>query len=285
VSDSGLALPTPACDANGVYAIFGTGDLAAFSHEGKPKWQIFLKRPVLGYGFASSPCVIDNLVCIQFDDYSDGRVLAVETSTGKTKWEHARSRGAAWSSPIIVRGDDGKPLFIVNANGSITAFDLTGKLAWDVDGVAGEVAPSPTWWKGHVYAVNAGSRLLCYKVSDNTKELWHRGGSLSDAASPVVVNGLFFMVTGDSRLVCLDAITGEELWKQRSPSTYASLVASGDRIYSLGRDGTMLIVAAERTYRLIATCALGEGADATPAMAANRIYIRGREHLWCIGAK
>ena len=127
VSDAGLALPTPACDADGVYVLFGTGDLAAFAHDGTPKWQIFLKRPEIGYGYSSSPCVSNGLVFVQFDEINGGRVLAVETATGKIKWEHPRSRGPTWSSPIIIPGPDGKPQFVVNANGSATAYDLAGK--------------------------------------------------------------------------------------------------------------------------------------------------------------
>ena len=176
VSDAGLALPTPACDADGVYVLFGTGDLAAFAHDGKPKWQIFLKRPEIGYGYSSSPCVSNGLVFVQFDEINGGRVLAVETATGKIKWEHSRSRGPAWSSPIIIPGAEGKPQFVVNANGSATAYDLTGKRVWDVDGVNGQVTPSPTWWDGRVYLVNSGSRLICYKLSENPQAVWHVGG-------------------------------------------------------------------------------------------------------------
>jgi hypothetical protein len=62
-------------------------------------------------------------------------------------------------------------------------------------------------------------------------------------------------------------------------------VASGRRVYALGRDGTLQIVAAERNYRVLGTCSLGEGSDATPALAEGRIYIRGRNHLWCLGSK
>ena len=83
VSDYGLAMPTPACDSNGVYALFGTGDLAAFSPDGKLMWRLFLGRPTIGYGFASSPVVVSNLVVVQFDHHAAGRVLALETTTGK----------------------------------------------------------------------------------------------------------------------------------------------------------------------------------------------------------
>ena len=184
VADSALALPTPACDADGVYVLFGTGDFAAFTHDGKPKWHVFLKRPEIGYGYASSPCVIDGLVCVQFDELNGGRVLAVEAATGKIKWEHPRSRGPSWSSPISVPGADGKPLLVVNANGSATAYDLTGEAVWDVDGVNGQVTPSPAWWDNRVYLVNVGSRLICYNVSGNPQEALAIDGQAARCGQP-----------------------------------------------------------------------------------------------------
>ena len=153
VSDYGLAMPTPACDSNGVYALFGTGDLAAFSPDGKLMWRLFLGRPTIGYGFASSPVVVSNLVVVQFDHHAAGRVLALNTTTGKIMWDVNRSRGASWSSLIVVPGSNGVSEVVVNANGSTTGYDLSGRVIWDADGATGEVAPSPAWWNGRVYAV------------------------------------------------------------------------------------------------------------------------------------
>jgi outer membrane protein assembly factor BamB len=283
VSDYGLAMPTPACDANGVYALFGTGDLAAFSPEGKPLWSLHLGRPKMGYGFASSPCVASNLVFAQFDHHASGRVLAVETATGRIKWDVDRSRGASWSSLFVVPDAEGKPLVVANANGSTTAYDLRGRVVWDVDGATGEVAPSPAWWHGRVYSLNVGSKLFCHKVYGGDAKLWEYTDNLSEASSPVVVNGLFFMAANNGHLTCLDANTGKKLWARESPGCYASLVSSGDRVYAMGRDGTTLIVGADRAGRMIATCALGDASDATPAMSDGRFYIRGSKGLWCIG--
>ena len=285
VSDSGLALPTPVADADGVYALFGTGDLAAFTHQGKPKWKLFIQRPQLGYGFASSPCIAEHLVLIQFDCLADGRVLAVDTNTGQIKWNIDRARGASWSSPIIIPGADGTPMFVANASGSITAFDLTGSVVWDLDGVTGEVTPSPAYTDGHVYAVNVGSTLLCLRATCDPGEQWRYGKNLSDTSSPVALGGMVFMLGGNGKLACVNAETGQEFWAQQSPGCYASLVASGDRVYALSRQGTTEIVEAKPTYRLIAKCELGEGSDATPAIADGRIYIRTRGHLWCLGTK
>jgi outer membrane protein assembly factor BamB len=180
---------------------------------------------------------------------------------------------------------NGKPILVANANGSTTAYDMAGQVVWDIDGATGEVAPSPAWWDGRIYAGNVGSRLFCHRVHGTVEKLWEYRGQLSETSSPIVVNGLLFMTTGTGVLSCVDAATGQKVWTERIPGGYASLVSSGDHIYALGRGGTMQIIAAERAYRLLGTCALGEGADATPAMSDGRIYLRGSGHLWCLGAK
>jgi len=285
VSPYGLAMPTAACDANGVYAVFGTGDLIAFSPEGKLLWKTFLGRPTIGYGFSSSPCVVSNLLFVQVDTHASGRVVAFETATGRVKWEVERSRGASWSSLMAVPGPAGKPVIVANANGSTTGYDLEGNVAWDVDGATGEVAPSPAWWAGRLYAVNVGSKLFCHDVTGEPKQLWAVTGALSDTASPVVVDGLLFMATGGGAHSCLDAVTGGELWDENGPGCYASLISSGDRVYALGRNGTCVIYRVGRGRQLVGTCLLGEDADATPAMTDGRLYIRGSKTLWCIGAK
>jgi len=284
VADAALALPTPACDAQGVFALFGTGDLACYSHDGVLRWKVFLQRPVIGYGYSSSPVTSNGMVFVQFDGQENGKVLSLDGATGKTIWERERSRGASWSSPIVIPGPAGSPLWVANANGSITAFDAAGQVVWDLDGVTGQVTPSPTWAEGRLYLLNVGASLMCYSGGASPTLLWEYKKGLSDTSSPVVTNGLLFMSVTGGFLVCLDAKTGEQQWKQRAPGAYASLVCSGDRIYCMGRDGTMLIVAADRNFRQIRLCQLGDGADATPAMDDGRMFVRSNHFLWCLGA-
>mgnify|MGYP001283984372 FL=1 len=106
VSDYGLAMPTATCDANGVYALFGTGDLAAFSHDGQLRWRTFLGRPTIGYGFSSSPYALNGLLFVQYDHHAAGRMVAFESATGKIVWDVERSRGASWSSLMVVPDAD-----------------------------------------------------------------------------------------------------------------------------------------------------------------------------------
>ena len=280
VNETGLAMPTPTCDAKGVYVLFGTGDLAAFTVTGEKKWQIFLQRPALGYGFSSSPVLVGDLLAVQFDDLHQGRILGIDTTSGKIRWQKERSRGASWSSPHVIPGSEH---FIVNANGSVTAFHKDGLVLWDEDGVTGQVTPSVSWWNHRVFVVNGLAGMMSYEVSGAPKLVWKNQRPLTDVASPLVHQGLVFMVTSGGRIDCLDALTGQEVWTQQGPGCHSSLVASGERVYALGRDGITLVFAAKRQYQELAKNRLGEASDATPAIGQGRMWIRGRGNLWCLG--
>ena len=286
-ADTGLGAPTAACDGAGVYAVFGTGDLVAFSHEGKRRWQVYLHRPVNTYGHASSLVVAGGMVCVQYDQAEDGRVLAIDAQSGKTLWERKRTQGAAWCSPVVVAGADGKPLLLVNGLGVLSAYDLaSGRELWNVEGVTGDVAPSPACWNGRILVANATARMVCYELAGKPAQQWEYADALPDVASPVAADGLAFLTASSGEIACVDAADGTGLWKHGYPQGfYASPIVCGNRVYALDRDGVMRIVAAERKFREIASCALGEAADATPAFADGRVYIRTRNTLWCVGAK
>src|SRR5581483_12513510 len=110
------------------------------------------------------------------------------------------------------------------------------------DGPTGEVTPSPAFWNGRLYPVHSASRLFCYKIAADPELKWGYTGTLCDVSSPVALNGLLFMAKGSGEMACVDAETGNELWTHDCPGCYASLLASGDRVYLPGRDGSMLIV-------------------------------------------
>lgn len=284
--DTGLAAASASCDASGVYAIFGTGDLAAFAPDGKLRWQVYLRRPANSYGYASSLIADRGRVLVQYDQSENGRLLALDAATGRTVWEQARSMGVSWSSPVAAPGVDGKPILVINGSGQMSGYDLlTGKPLWDVEGVSGEVAPSVAYWDGRLFAANANARLVCYRLAATPEKVWEYTDALPDVASPVAVEGLLYMATSGGQLVCLDAADGKEQWKHDYDiGFYASPIVCGDKVYALDREGTMRIVATGRAFREVASCKLGDAADATPAFADGRILIRGRKHLWCIGA-
>ena len=64
----------------------------------------------------------------------------------------------------------------------------------------------------------------------------------------------------------------------------ASPTLVAGKLYVLSLDGTMFIgTPGEKEFTLETSNALGEECFASPAFMPGRIYIRGEEHLYCIG--
>ena len=67
--------------------------------------------------------------------------------------------------------------------------------------------------------------------------------------------------------------------------TTASPVAADGRIYLSNEDGDMLVVAAGKEFRHLATNSIGELLMATPALSEGVMYVRTSASLFAIGRK
>jgi len=287
--DTGFAASSPACDGQRVYVVFATGDLAAFTHDGRKVWQIFLGRPQNSYGHASSLLVRDGRVVVQWCQAEGGRMLAVRAEDGVIVWEKPLDdAGPSWASPIVVSGREaGRFVAVMHGHGRTIGFDLAdGAERWRVDGVTGEVAPSPAWDGRYLVLANAYSRLVVFDLSgaDGPRQVWENSeGAWPDVSSPVAVDGLVYVAPDSGDLACYDLATGQEVWKQTyDDGFYSSPVVAAGRVYVTDRTGVVRVVRAGRTFELLAANPLGESADATPAFCGGRVIVRGRTHLFCL---
>jgi outer membrane protein assembly factor BamB len=65
----------------------------------------------------------------------------------------------------------------------------------------------------------------------------------------------------------------------------SSPVLIDGKVYAASEAGDVFVLAAEPKYRLLATSDLGEPVRASPAVADGRLYVRGQNHLFCIGKR
>ena len=284
---AGYAAATPACDETRVYAIFGTGDLVALDHQGKILWQRFLGRPKNSYGHASSLVYCGEMLIVQWDHAEKASILAISKTTGETMWQTPREMGMSWSTPLIMPLCDNYQL-LVHANRQTWGMELaTGKKLWQVEGVSGEITPSLAW-EGDVWlAANCYSKMIAFKLplDGAPTQMWAwEDGNLPDVASPVIADGLVFLVTDAGEVLCHDLATGKQVWrKEFNDGYYASPIVADGKLYVVDRvKGLFRIYAADRTGQQLATNPMGEPVNATPAFIGGRLYIRSQSHLWCI---
>jgi outer membrane protein assembly factor BamB len=284
--DAGLSAPSVTTDGARVYAIFANGDVAAFTFSGNLAWGRNLGLPDNHYGYANSPIVWNNKIIIQFDSNKGGRVLALNSKTGEIVWDTPRSVKIAWASPVLA-DINGKMQVILSADPLVAGYDPeTGKELWTIECIMGEVASSPAFWDGLVYAANEYSRLVAVKPGPSPSIVWENDEYLPEAPSPVASDGLLILATSYGVLVCYDAKTGAKYWEREfSQGFYSSPVIADKKIYVTDISGKTHILKLSKTADLIGEPMLGERVYATPAFSEGRIYLRGEKYLYCIGQK
>jgi len=294
---AGFAAPTAAVDGRRVYAIFANGDLACFDFGGSQLWAKSLGLPDNDYGYASSLTTHRHLLIVQYDQNMDAegrsrsQLIALDGATGRVAWVTDRDVPDSWATPIVAETPRGWQL-ITSADPWVIAYDpADGREIWRAKCMAGDVAPSPTYGAGLVFAVNSEAELVAIRPDGTgdvttTHVAWTAQADLPDICSPLCDGKRLYLLTSDGLLTCYAAGDGKKLWQHELETTFhCSPSLAGDRIYLISQGGLTWIVAAADAYEEIAKAELGENCDTCPAFMDGRIYIRGEKHLFCIGRK
>ena len=245
--------PTPVVDQDRLYAFFETGDLIALNHAGETVWTRSLTKDYGefkgNHGVGSSLAQTESAVIVLADHAGPSYLLALDKATGKNLWKTDREPRVSWSSPIITAGAAG-PEIVVSSNGSVDAFSAqTGEKVWEVTKLKGNTVASPSVTADGVLigSGQVGDNLLIKRGGQGniteTHIAWRADGVSSSFGSPVINNGRGYFVSKASVLFAVDMAKGTKLWNQRLPdSTWASPIASGDRVYFFCNNGTTIVI-------------------------------------------
>jgi outer membrane protein assembly factor BamB len=115
--------------------------------------------------------------------------------------------------------------------------------------------------------------------------VWKVRRSVPRKPSVTVVGELLFMVDDGGIASCLDALTGEEHWRERVGGEHsASPLYADGRLYFCNEVGKTTVVGAQREFEILAENHLGDGFMASPAASGRALFLRSRSHLYRIGA-
>jgi len=301
---SSWASSTPAVDGARVYAAFWDGraiTLYAYDLDGKFVW----KHPVGSFqsqhGAGASPVVYGGRLFYLHDQDGDSEVLCLDAKTGKELWRKPRKAfRACYSTPLLLDSKDGPQLIVVSTAG-VTSFDpKDGSVNWDYgwtfERMALRTVSSPVFTHGLVIANSgdgSGARsTVAVKVGgkgDVTKTnlAWETTKRSMPYVPSMLARGDYLYSVNDFGIAfCYEARTGKQVWQKRvGGKVSASPVLIDGKIYAVDQAGNVSVFAAAPSFKLLGESNVDEGVQATPAVADNRLYIRGSTHLFCIGKK
>lgn len=292
------ASSTPVTDGKHVWVTFLEQPhirVACYDMTGERQWIVTPGKFNSKHGFCSSPILYDDLVIVNCDqDDQEAFLVGLEQATGKERWRADRpNRTRSYCVPILIDAA-GKKQMVLSGSLCVASYDpATGKQNWIINGPTEQYVASLVYDQDVLF-LTAGFpefHLMGIKPDgrgDVTKSavIWHETKGASYVPSPVAQSGLFFVVSDGGLASCFEPKTGKRHWMERLGKHHtASLVAANGYVYFPADDGTTFVVKASRQFEVVHKNALKEETYASPALSDGQIFIRGVNHLYCIGER
>ena len=124
-------------------------------------------------------------------------------------------------------------------------------------------------------------------ITDSNWQLWKLRQGTPDVPSPLIHDGLVYLCRENGDLICFDAKTGEQFYRERTHRHRhrASPIYANGHIYLTSRDGIVNVVKTGRKFEIVATNVIGEVIAASPAIANGTLYLRSYQALYAIGGE
>lgn len=305
--------PSPVTDGRCVIVWHGSDGLHCYDLAGKPLWSrdLGVQRHTWGYG--SSPVIRGGLCYLNFGPGNRTILMAVDTATGKTVWQHEEPSAygkpppdgkgkpmtyvGSWATPVIA-AVDGRDQVLLSWPRRLAAYDpATGREIWTCTGLGPLVYPSPlvsgdtvvamSGFSGAALAVRAGGE------GDVTaaRRLWHVPRTPQRIGSGVIHEGHIYIHNDPGTAQCLEAATGKVVWEERlrgsgkSGQNWSSVLLADGKCYTITQGGDCFVFKAAPAFELLAVNPLGERSNSSVVASNGDLFIRTHAALWCVGGK
>ena len=257
------------------------------------------------HGPGASPIVYEGKVYYPYDQDNDfwltpcSILVALDAKTGKPTWQAQRKAfRACYSTPFILDNPAHGPELIGVSTAGITAYNpQTGKenwnWVWHFDRMPLRTVASPVFSQGLIFA-NSGDgggdrHAVAVRPGENgdvtsTNLAWENKKILPYVPSMLTWENYLLAVNDKGLALCYQAQAGKPVWTEHLANGFtASPILIDRKVYAVSEDGEVFVFPAGPSFKLLAKNSIGEKVTATPAVANNRLFIRGQEHLFCIG--
>lgn len=269
---------------NFVYATNGVGDVAALQTDnGTEVWKKRPAGPLRG-----SPTVSSGNVYVMTQD---NRIFALRATDGEQQWREVGPSAtsgifgvaapAAASGTVIAgyssgelsayRYENGQPLWTDTLSRTIMSTSVSTLTDIDAD---------PVIQGGRVFALGKGGRMASYELSSGER-IWEI--NVGGISTPVVSAEWVFVLTDDSRILCVERASGKVRWisqlqqfrnqeKKKDALAWHGPVLAGGRLIVANSEGQLWSVSpGEGSASLMLE--LGQRISLDPVVANNTLYI------------
>ena len=291
------ATPTPLIDNKNIYAYFGSAGFFSADKKGSLKWRNTDLPYESIHGVGGSPVLSNDGIVLLNSMAKNPYLTLLDTATGAQLWKTNMSPfgdvGGEYRTPLVFELNGQKVIIEwSSARASLVVYAAkTGMILYLYNAgwtIAGESISTPVMSEGIIYLPTRSSvaALDILKLARNESPiLWiaELNDKGPDTSSPVLVNGMLFMVSDNGIATCLSSKTGEIYWQEKLKGNYfSSPVSAGERVYFSNSAGMTTVVQCSPKFRILNENYLPEGIYATLVPVDGQLFIRTKNTLWCI---
>jgi outer membrane protein assembly factor BamB len=300
-----FASETPVTDGERVYVYFGSiGLVAALDMTGTVLWAHDLGafNGHQEFAPAASPVLHEDRLYVVNDNTTQSFLIAFDTETGEQVWKVIREETENWSTPLVWENNL-RTEIVITARQKVRSYDLDGAILWELQGMTGNVAPTPFAKDGlaylssgypgssvrPVYAIRPGGAgdisLDPDSPTDHPFIAWFQPLLGTYVTSAIVYQGVYYTLLDRGLVLAHNARTGREIYDRQRLKPGSGFTASpwayNDKIFVLSEDGDTYVIQAGAEFKILGTNSLNEMALATPAVAGGKLIMRTQSALYC----
>lgn len=215
------ATPSVACDGERLFVSFhhhASIQVSALSLDGKGLWQKTIGKydpQQYKYGYAPSPMLYKSLVLIAADYDGGGWLAALDGKSGATKWQIARSRKLSFSSPVVANVA-GRDQLLISGTEQVASYDPnSGKQLWATPATTMATCGTMVWDGDLVFASGGYPKSETVCLNAKTGQLVWRNDQKCYEQSMLAVDGYVYAVNDGGIALCWRASDGREMWSSR----------------------------------------------------------------------
>jgi hypothetical protein len=289
----GYTAPTPASDGERIYVFFGSSVLAALDFAGKQLWRKEITPYKFDVAAGASPVLYKDTLLLQCDQVAkSSRLLAFNRKTGDVKWEKKRPNVDFGHSTPVLAEVKGQTQLLIAASNALQGVDpSSGDVLWWCAARGDTVSPVQGGGLVYLDSGRGGAAVAVDPTGSGDVTRTHRKWQIKNVpegfSSPVIVGDYLYRLCNPETLRCWKLANGEEVFKERLPgvSTASSPFATVEGRLYFASAGKSYVVKAGPKLEVLAVNDLGDGSQASPAVADGCIFLKGRKHLYCISNK
>ncbi len=101
----------------------------------------------------------------------------------------------------------------------------------------------------------------------------------------IVAGDYLLGINNSGNAYCYGAATGKVYWREKLGKHHASPVLIEGLVYFINDDGQVNVIQPRPEFKRVARFEMGEPCYASPAVSDGQVFLRGFDHLFCIGTR